>query len=252
MSVSITPKNTVKYPLHQHNAWEIMYYLDGSGYLATAQGNIPYENGDIIIVPPRIVHGSASNGGFVNISVGGDFNNLFMFDKPVRLCDNKEREGEQLARLIYKNRYSNNEYLSALCNAYAGFLLNNFDYDNRINRTVAQIIKQIGERFTDTAFDVTNVLKNSGYAEDYIRAEFKRITGFTPIQFLTKTRIQHAYKLLEIYGDTISVSQAAESCGFDDVVYFSKRFKQFMGISPDGCKKRHIPEISGNNMFGVK
>ena len=64
--------------------------MDGNGFLATTQGNISFEKGDIIIVPPRILHGSVSERGFVNISVGGDFNNLFMFDKPVKLFDNNE------------------------------------------------------------------------------------------------------------------------------------------------------------------
>ena len=231
-SISITKDGTKKYPLHQHSNWEIMYYLKGNGHLATDNGNIPFSKDTIIIVPPKTTHGSASSDGFVNISVGGDFNHLFMFDKIVTQQDNDTKNGEILAKLIFDNRTSDNEYLSALCNAYAHFLLKNAEYDKRLNREIGKLIEEITKNFSDPAFNVTDFLNQSGYAEDYIRAEFKKQTRMSPIDFLTKVRIEHAKKLFEIYGDGLSVSQVAEACGFNDSVYFSRRFKQFTGISP--------------------
>ena len=74
------------------------------------------------------------------------------------------------------------------------------------------------------------------YSEDYIRYIFKNKTGFSPLDFLTKLRIEHAQKLLDIYGDNISVAEVAEACGFDDSVYFSRRFKQFTSLSPTQYK----------------
>ena len=65
-------------------------------------------------------------------------------------------------------------------------------------------------RFSDPCFDITPLLNQSGYAEDYIRAEFKKATSLTPIDFLTKMRLEHAQKLFEIYGDNISVSEVAD------------------------------------------
>lgn len=235
--VSITPDGTVKYPLHSHTNWEIMYYLSGTGYLATEKENIPFERASIIIVPPETVHGSVSENGFVNISISGDFSHLLMFDRVVKLQDNPSCEGRILAELIFNNRYSNTDYLSTLCSAYIGCLLQNAEYENRINQSVAKIIAEITENFSKSDFNITDCLIKSGYAEDYIRAEFKKITTLTPIQFLTKTRIDHAKKLLEIYGGNITLSDTAEACGFDDPIYFSKRFKQFVGIPPDTYRK---------------
>ena len=238
ISVSITPKNTIKYPLHQHSEWEIMYYLSGEGYLATKNENIPFKKGSVIIVPPETTHGSVSKNGFVNISVSGAFNHLFLFEKPIMLYDNSALEGEQLAKLIFKNRSSNANYLSSLCLAYIYFLLQNSEYENNSNRIVAETIAKINECFSDCEFDVTDLLIKSGYAEDYIRAIFKKITSLTPVQFLTKQRIDHAKKLFEIYGDNISVAEVSHSCGFKDPAYFSKRFKQIVGVSPDAFKNK--------------
>ena len=239
-SISITKANTIKYPLHQHKNWEIMYYLSGNGYLATENEDIPFKPGSIIIVPPKVVHGSVSQNGFVNISVGGDFGHLFMFDSIVVQQDNNTLNGERLSRLIFDNRFSDEEYLSALCNAYAHFLLKNEVYEKKINREIGKIIDEITRDFFDPCLNPTVLLNKSGYTEDYIRAEFKKAVTLSPIDFLAKTRIEHAKKMFEIYGSSLSVSKVAETCGFEDTVYFSRRFKQFTGISPKEYKKQML------------
>ena len=145
-SISITKSGTTRYPLHQHPNWEIMYYLKGEGYLATKTGNIAFKPGTIIIVPPKITHGSVSTDDFVNISIGGDFGYLFMFDNVVVQQDNDMLNGERLSKLIFDNRFAGEEYLSALCNAYAHFLLKNAACEQRINREISKIVKEITEK----------------------------------------------------------------------------------------------------------
>ena len=240
VSVGITKPNTKKYPLHRHTCWEIMYYLSGEGHLETEGERIEFHPGSIIIVPPDILHGSVSKDGFVNISIGENFNNLFQFNEIVAVEDNASKDGERLSKLIYENRYADVGYLSALCNAYAYFLLQNIECQKPVNRAVNYIVKSVFENFQDSTFNITELLNNSGYTEDYIRAEFKKITNYSPIDFLTKVRIERAQKLFEIYGEGISVLEIATACGFDDPVYFSRRFKQFTNVSPSEYKKSHV------------
>lgn len=239
-SISKTIPKTTKYPLHQHSHWEIMYYLSGEGYLKTKNDNISFKKGSIIIVPPNIEHGSVSETEFVNISVGGDFDKLFMFENIMVLSDNSALDGKLLANLIYKNRHKSHDYLSALCSAYTHFILQNFIYEKKINRVIGEIIEEISKNFHDSEFNVTSLLNQSGYAEDYIRNEFKKVTSLSPIDFLTKVRITHAKKLIEIYGENLSVSKIAEECGFDDPIYFSRRFKQLVGLSPSKYKQTKL------------
>jgi AraC-like DNA-binding protein len=214
-----------------------MYYLEGEGYLATELGEIPFERGSIIIVPPETPHGSVSEKGFVNISVAGDFSHLLMFDAPVRLRDGGSGEGETLARMILNNRYAGEGYLSALCIAYASFLLQSAACESPIEQRVRAIVKEIENGYADPCFHVTELLRGSGYAEDYIRAEFKRVTRMTPIRFLTKVRVDRAKGLLDIYGKSRTLTEIASVCGFDDVIYFSKKFKEFTGQSPDRYRR---------------
>lgn len=84
----------------------------------------------------------------------------------------------------------------------------------------------------DPEIDLIKILLTSGYSEDYIRACFKKITGKTPTDFLTDVRIKHACYLIDIYKDTLTLSEIAEQCGYVDYIYFSKKFKTVMGMSP--------------------
>lgn len=103
---------------------------------------------------------------------------------------------------------------------------------SEIAQAVNRILSEIAENYTKPELNVTELLQSSGYAEDYIRAQFRAQLSMTPIQYLHKVRIDHAQSLIGIYGKSLSVSQLAEKCGFSDPIYFSRCFKNVTGMSP--------------------
>ena len=137
-----------------------------------------------------------------------------------------------LAKMIYQNRFANPEYVAALCSAFAHFLIQSLNMDDPVIGKVREIVQEMTDRFYDCNLDLCALLNASGYAEDYIRAQFKRHTGKTPTEFLTRLRISHACFLIDIYRHSVPLSDIAEKCGYTDYVYFSRRFKQFTGLSP--------------------
>lgn len=240
LQVHCTDAGVITYPLHNHTNYEVIYYLVGNGTLKTEKGDIKYSPGTIIIVPPNLLHGSTSENGFKNISINGDFINLLKFKEPVVMKDNEKGEGKLLAKLLYNNRFNNNDFLSSLCETYILFLLSNIKIDNDIDIAISNIITEISNSAYESNFNITEILNKSGYAEDYIRNQFKIKTGKTPTQFVTQIRIDRARYLIDIYKNNCSMTQIAEQCGFVDYIYFSKRFKQFVGCSPDAYRKRKI------------
>ena len=106
-----------------------------------------------------------------------------------------------------------------------------------INLSVNSIIKKIHRDFANVNLNVTTLLSTSGYAEDYIRAYFKKITGKTPNEFITLLRITHAKKLINALKNTVSLTYIAQSCRYDDYCYFSRKFKEVTGFSPKQYKK---------------
>ena len=105
-----TGVGTKQFPLHQHDYWDIMYYLSGTGCMATADKKIQFKPGDIIVVPPHTLHGSMSKNEFINISIGGHFGHLFMGNDILVLRDTPLSDGQRLAPLIFDNRYGNKDY----------------------------------------------------------------------------------------------------------------------------------------------
>ncbi len=230
--VSRTTPNTKEYPFHKHNNYEISFCLNCEGTLRAGGREYPFSTGNIVIVPPGLMHSTKSDKNLDCIYIRSESSLLFDTDKPVILRDNATGDGRQLAMLIYNNRFSNQEYVSSLGNAYIHFLVTNMRLEDGIGRTVSAIVDKISQNALQADINLTDFLRESGYAEDYIRYHFRKITGKTPTAFLTDIRIKHACFLMETYGPVLTLSEIAEKCGYTDYVYFSKKFKSLTGLSP--------------------
>lgn len=64
----------------------------------------------------------------------------------------------------------------------------------------------------------------------YLSQILKKETGQTFVEFLTARRIAHARSLL-LHSD-LSIKEVAVRCGFGDLGYFGRRFRQMEGRSP--------------------
>jgi len=62
------------------------------------------------------------------------------------------------------------------------------------------------------------------------RREFKRYTGFSPVQYQIQLRIQKSKNLLST--TNLPVKEIAHQLGFDSNNYFSRIFKQKAGVTP--------------------
>ena len=122
--------------------------------------------------------------------------------------------------------------MSALINAFIHSLLQNIKMEDQLFLAVRAVIEKISNHFYNSDLDLHALLTESGYAEDYIGAQFKKILNKTPTQFLTEIRINHACFLINTCKNTLSLSDIAEKCGYTDYAYFSRRFKYITGSSP--------------------
>ena len=220
-------------PPHTHKYYEIIVYTRGRGIFHANGKDIEVTPGKIIIIPPGTEHGAAPvDEDFERIYISGPFQHMFNLQLPTVVVDNAAGEGLELAKILYKNRFSNQEYITALIGAFAHFLLDRINMENEIFLAIKDIVEEVTDCFHDSGTDLSAILRRSGYSEDYIRAQFKKITGKTPTEFLTKMRIAHARYLIDTYRNSIPLSDIAGQCGYTDYVYFSRRFKQVMGLSP--------------------
>ena len=222
---------TTTIPPHQHNVYEIIVCTRGSGTFYGTE-EVPVSKGSIVIVPPRVTHKSVAQDILDRIYIQGDFSYCFPLTASVVVQDNAMGEGCILAEMLYHNRYAKREYVAALVEAFVRYLMQSIHTKDRIHTAVTHIIDQITVGFGDYTLDLQSLLEASGYAEDYIRAQFKKITGKTPHEFLTNVRIRHACSLMYTYEKTVPLTEIAEKCGYTDYVYFSKKFKSITGVAP--------------------
>ncbi len=237
LQINKTPDSTKTYPIHSHSNYEIMLYLEGSGNLLTDDAPYPFSPGSIIIVPPHTLHGSNSADNFCNISIGGDFGHILSVSKVTAVSDSALGEGAAIARLIYENRFSEGEYLEALVSSFLLFVASKQKSPDKLHEAVGKIAEEITKSAFSHDFTPTPCLSKYGFAEDYIRSKFTKITGRTPTEYLRQIRIKRACFLIDIYRDTLTLSEIAEMCGFLDYVYFSRIFKEYTGVSPREYKK---------------
>ncbi len=72
----------------------------------------------------------------------------------------------------------------------------------------------------------------------YLSALFRKETGLTLTEFVTRKRIEHAADLLSSTG--LQIQTVAQQCGILDVNYFTKTFKKIHGVTPSEYRKKDI------------
>lgn len=78
-----------------------------------------------------------------------------------------------------------------------------------------------------TAADLSAV---SGISASHLRTLFRRTYGETPNRYLNRVRVEKAKEMLA--SGMFTISEVAESCGFLNVHYFSRVFREYTSTTP--------------------
>lgn len=97
-----------------------------------------------------------------------------------------------------------------------------------------RVLKFVREHFKK---DITleEMAWESGLSTKYFCSFFKKLTGMTPVKYLLTYRVEHAAR--ELVGSDNSITQIAYDCGFNDLSYFIKTFKEIKGVTPKQYRK---------------
>ena len=100
--------------------------------------------------------------------------------------------------------------------------------DYRINKITRYISMHYPEKLT-----VKDLAQQIGIDTAYFGHLFKRETGLTVNQYITKIRIRNAENML--LSGSYKVAEVAEYCGFSDTFHFYKSFRALRGFPPSNC-----------------
>ena len=74
-------------------------------------------------------------------------------------------------------------------------------------------------------------------SETYLKKLFIKKFGVPPVKYIIQMKINFAEDLLR--SKLYSVSQVAELCGYENLYYFSRQFKEYRGISPTAFAEKY-------------
>lgn len=221
---------------HMHESWELVYCTDGCGVFEFKNGvTISYKTGEIVAIPPNVVHTNTSDEGFTNIHINLE-DPSFTYKSMFKVSDDSEnrvRAAFEQAKYFYMIDIKKKEIiLSAIGGLIAAYIImirSNDSYSDEVEQVRATIMKNIG----NPAFSMNDYLKEMPVRYDYIRKTFKKEVGVAPGEFLSEMRMKKAESIFNtMQPDEYTVADIAEMCGYADPLYFSRAFKQRFGVAP--------------------
>lgn len=109
--------------------------------------------------------------------------------------------------------------------AESGFMIEEIDlaaaYFNEHYNTEICIEEYAASRHMSTSWFIRN---------------FRKYTGFTPMQYILEIRISNAENLLE--ATEYNITEISRIVGYDNPLYFSRLFKKSKGLSPSEYRKK--------------
>lgn len=239
---------THAYPKHWHDEIHFCAYDAGSGYLGYGGNSRLVGEGDLIVMPPGVVHenwvraaeGIGFFGAYVDIALlrNGlaqihegeprlpEFRDLSIEDVGVQqkfraLCA-EARDDNQL-----KQETMLLEFLSSVasqCAVYAKPAARTGHEPAAVQRAR----EYIDEHFHRT-ISLADLSRLTGLSAFHLHRVFSRQTGMPPHAYQTQLRINRAKQLLR---QLRSLSEVALMTGFADQSHFTRHFRRLVGVTP--------------------
>lgn len=132
---------------------------------------------------------------------------------------------EALSKIIYLLSTDNDEKISTLTNKEL----------RDIERT--KLMMNYMESNFASNLNLDQIAKVTLLSKDECIRCFKRSTGKSPMQFLKQYRLFRAAELIR--STRLNISSIAEQCGFIDMSYFARSFKQIFNESPTEYRNKY-------------
>jgi AraC-like DNA-binding protein len=159
-------------------------------------------------------------------------------------CDETTEEIKEIVLRIVKTMGNEKEskilgksllrelYYRILLGKNALFLYKMF-LENNTEAKISKALQMIHDNLNQN-LDIPNLAKHEAMSVSSFHTHFKKITSYTPLQYIKKLRLTKARDLISIY--RYGVSDATSEIGYIDVSQFSKDFKRYFGFSPNEAK----------------
>ena len=238
--------NKMTTPLpNYHTNIELLFCIEGSGNVICDSHRYDFVSGDIVVINSNTLHKVESEEGvrYYCLIIDEEF------------CSSN---GIDISKISFDARIIDIEVKSAfesVCKAFAskeeskiinvrycvlGLLLTLMRKHSRpVDETVQKSALTTGKRIKkvveyihgnlSTSISLDDISKHIGISKFHLSRDFKKFTGNTIFEYINMSRCKMAAVLI---ASGMSVSSAAEECGFENMSYFSRTYKKHMGKLP--------------------
>ncbi len=270
--------------MHKHNFIEIVYVISGCARHFMDDINYEVKKGDLIIVNYGVPHAfiplsdteepfstydllfttelfeitEIDSNDFSALASSYLFYSLFNANEPLNNSLNLIRTGSKDFHEIFSKIYE--EYTcrqSGFVNMIRAYLVQLItkifrEIDRKTTSSTTKEQKEVVSKAIEymrknynTPIHLDSLVTDIFLSKDYFRQLFKTTTGMSVTDFIQRTRIEEACKLL--LTTKRSVFDIAGDCGFMDVKFFYKTFKKITGKTPSEFRKKKEGVVNDNH-----
>ena len=257
-------ENQPKVPVHIHNFDELVFIFGGSAVHVVDDDNYPIIRGDVFVVHGNQKHGYSNSKhlNIVNILYERDyfeslkikfanllgFNALFVheplyrekqkFKSKLHLNSQQMHKVSKLLNLMIIEQ--KDEWVGTAASKECIFELIIIDVckcfsELNLPRSKALLKISAAIDFIEQNFEkpISNELLSniSKMTQGSFRYSFKKITGLSPIDYVIRLRIEKSVDLMS-KNSRMRVIDVAFQSGFENSAYFTRKFKELIGMTP--------------------
>lgn len=242
---------------HFHNDVEMLYVITGTSKVQVSNQTFTAKAGDLIFVNPWEVHT------IVPDASAPYRHHCICFD-PSLIADKRISEDLQKGHLAFCRHFSEEPEQKHLCELFdklydsvshngkallfdatayvsmifstlvsGSYLLHKPEGDKQTTFCTS-VIRYISDHYSEpiTSREVAQELY---FTQNYFCRKFKGIFGLPFSEYLNMYRLLKAKA--QLGAKSGKIADVAAACGFNDVIYFTKSFKKFFGITPAKYQK---------------
>lgn len=270
------------FPLHWHEEFEIIMIKSGTGNFRILTENYTCNAGDILVIPPNLVHAIHQK----DSEIMEYFNILFKFqllepdensttyqkyfakflqnnfftvhlrygtelNSKIRseieyLIDNRHEKYETQELMIKSKLFKIIHYLQAIVSPLPAESKKNVSQISRLK----PLLKYTSENFSKD-ISINQAAEICNLSPSHFMKFFKKMTGITFVNYLNLLRLEKAQVLLK--STDLTVSEVAEQVGFHNFSYFIRSFHSQYGTTPGRIQNKSniiIRETTAPRMEG--
>lgn len=261
-------------PPHDHDYYEICLVTGGAAIHRTGHYDARASRGTLIVVPPGEVHAFANVDRFRVINIYyltewllADLRRLWdeegvvplflarslfrvgprripQFDlsraelsSALREIDDIANESARARSSIIYLRSAFEKLLVVFSRAFAkeGAPAIQLPFRHQVWKGLQYIERAVTEA---ESFSVDALSSELDLSADHTSRLFKSATGFTPMEYFQKRRVQYAATLL--LNPETRITEVAYALGYADAAHLSRMFRRYRGISPREYRKMYV------------